>query len=220
MVDASRVAPVRILLVDDHSIMREGLSKLLGDDANATIVGSVATGEDAVLAAHDLQPDLIIMDLVLPTLSGIDATRQIISELPHTQVIVFSARYTSQLVHRALRAGARGYVAKAGASADLLSAIAAVSGGRQYLSPVIAALFDQELFEESPPQSAFDRISARERDVLRHIVTGATSSEIAKHMSLSRKTVDAYRSRLMVKLGVANRSELVRLALAYDLPAA
>ena len=160
------------------------------------------------------------MDLVLPRLTGIDATRRIVSELPNTRIIVFTGHCRPQLVQRALRAGARGYVSKAGANADLLSAITAVSAGQQYLSPVIAASFDGELLDESLPQSAFDRISARERDVLRHIVTGATSVEIAKLMSLSRKTVDAYRGRLMVKLGVANRSALVRLALAYDLPAA
>jgi DNA-binding NarL/FixJ family response regulator len=212
--------PLRILLVDDHSIVREGLAAILGQDAGLAIVGSVANGEDAVLAAHRLRPDLIIMDLVLPTLSGIDATRQIVAELPHARIIAFTAVHTPQLVQRSLRAGARGYVSKTGPISDLGSAIAAVSAGNRYVSPAVAALFDMELLIASPLESAFDRISARERDVLRHIVTGATSSEIGKHLSLSRKTVDAYRGRLMVKLGVANRSELIRLALAYDLPPA
>jgi len=220
MARPSGVTPIRILLVDDHSIVREGLAAFLGHDAGLTIVGSVTSGEDAVLAAQDLRPDLIIMDLVLPSMSGIDATRQIVAALPHTRIIAFTAVYTPQLVQRALRAGAAGYVAKTGAIADLRSAITAVSAGGQYVSPAIAALFDKELTGAPAAESAFDRISARERDVLRHIVTGATSSEIGKHLSLSRKTVDAYRGRLMVKLGVANRSELIRLALAYDLPAA
>jgi DNA-binding NarL/FixJ family response regulator len=212
--------PVRVVVVDDHSVVREGLAVLLERDRGVKVVGSAATGEEAILAAHRLEPDVIIMDLVLPTLNGIDATRRIVSELPRTRIIALSAHHSSEHVYRALRAGARGYVLKTAAAAELLSAIKAVTAGELYVSPAITALFADGVLGTSIPASPFDRLSVRERDVLRCIVAGATSSDIAQHLSLSRKTVDTYRGRMMVKLGVANRSELIRCALEYELPIA
>jgi two-component system response regulator NreC len=211
--------PIRILVVDDHCVVREGLAVLLERDNGVKIVGSAATGEEAVLAAGRLRPDVIIMDLVLPALNGIDATRRIISELPQTRIIALSACHTSEHVLRALRAGARGYVLKTAAGAELLSAIKMVTAGEQYVSPAITAQFVDGVLGTSI-SSPFDRLSVRERDVLRHIVAGATSSDIAQHLSLSRKTVDTYRGRMMMKLGVTNRSELIRCALEYELPVA
>jgi DNA-binding NarL/FixJ family response regulator len=212
--------PVRILVVDDHCVVREGLAVLLERDNGVKIVGSAATGEEAVLAARRLRPDVIIMDLVLPALNGIDATRRIIRELPQTRIIALSACHTSEHVLRALRAGARGYVLKTAAGAELLSAIKMVTAGEQYVSPAITAQFVDGVLSTSISTSPFDRLSVRERDVLRHIVAGATSSDIAQHLSLSRKTVDTYRGRMMMKLGVTNRSELIRCALEYELPVA
>jgi DNA-binding NarL/FixJ family response regulator len=214
------VPAIRILVVDDHCVVREGLAVFLDRDTGMKIVGSAATGEEAVHAAHRLRPDVIIMDLVLPAMNGIDATRQIVSELPQTCIIALSACHTSEHVYRALRAGARGYVLKTAAGAELISAIKAVTAGEQYVSPAIAALFADRAPDASVPTSPFDLLSVRERDVLRHIVAGATSSDIAQVLSLSRKTVDTYRGRMMLKLGVANRSELIRCALEYELPAA
>jgi DNA-binding NarL/FixJ family response regulator len=211
---------VRILVVDDHSVVRDGLAVLLDRNDDMRIVGSAGSGEEAILAAHRLRPDVIIMDLVLPALSGIDATRQIVSELPGTRIIALSACHTSEHVYRALRAGACGYVLKKSAGSELVSAIKAVTAGEHYVSPAITALFVDGVLGTSIPASPFDSLSARERDVLRHIVAGATSSDIAQHLSLSAKTVDTYRSRMMLKLGVANRSELIRFALEYELPVA
>jgi DNA-binding NarL/FixJ family response regulator len=216
----SAMPPIRILLVDDHSVMREGLAALLERDNNMQIVGSAATGEEGVLAAHRLTPDIIIMDLMLPDLNGIDATRRIVSELPRTHIIALSACHTSAHANGALRAGAHGYVLKAAAGAELLIAIKTVIAGQQYVSPAIAALIVDGGPGTSIPTSPLDRLSARERDVLRRIVAGATSAEIARDLTLSRKTVDTYRGRMMVKLGVANRSQLIRCALEYELPVA
>lgn len=212
------VPSVRILVVDDHSLVREGLSLLLERGKGHTIVGSVSSAEEAIRTAQRLKPDVIIMDLVLPMLNGIDAARTILNERPCTRIIVLSAYHTSEHVNRALRAGALGYVLKTSASAELLSAVKAVTAGNHYVSPAIAAQFADGLPADSIPKSPFDRLSPRERDVLRRIVAGSTSSDIALRLSLSPKTVDTYRGRMMVKLGVANRSELIRLALEYELP--
>jgi DNA-binding NarL/FixJ family response regulator len=211
---------VRILVVDDHCIVRDGLAVLLDRYDGMKVVGSVATGEEAVLAAHRLRPDVIIMDLVLPALNGIDATRRIISELPQTRIIALSACCRPEHVHRALRAGACGYVLKTAAGTELFSAIKTVTAGEQYVGPTVNALFVDGVLGTWIPTSPFERLSAREREVLRRIVAGATSSDIAQHLSLSRKTVDTYRGRMMVKLGVTNRSELIRYALEYELPVA
>jgi DNA-binding NarL/FixJ family response regulator len=160
------------------------------------------------------------MDLVLPSLSGIDATRAIIGELPLTGVIVLSAYHASQHVYRALRAGARGYVLKAAAGDELVSAIETVTAGGRYISHALGAEFPGGTLPVLIPESPFDLLSVREHAVLQHIIAGETSADIAQHLSLSRKTVDTYRSRMMVKLGVKNRSELIRLALQYELPVA
>jgi two-component system response regulator NreC len=217
---ALAVPPVRILVVDDYCVVREGIAVLLERDKGMKIAGSAASGEEAVLAAHRLRPDVVIMDLVLPALNGIEATRRILSGLPRTRIIALSACHTSEHVYRALRAGACGYVLKSAAGAELLSAIKTVTAGGQYISPAITARFVDGVLGTLTPTSPFDRLSVRERDVLRRIVAGATSSDIAQHLSLSRKTVDTYRGRMMVKLGVTNRAELIRCALEYELPVA
>jgi DNA-binding NarL/FixJ family response regulator len=215
---APTMPPIRILVVDDHSIVRSGLAILL-DREEMKVVGSAATGEEAVLAAQRLRPDVIIMDLMLPTLNGLDATRRILREFPRTHVIALSACHTPEHVHRALRAGARGYVLKTAAGADILSAVTAVAAGNQYVSPGITALFVDGVLNASIPRTPFESLSTRENEVLRCIVAGSSSSDIASKLSLSRKTIDTYRSRIMVKLGVANRSALIRFAVEYELPA-
>jgi DNA-binding NarL/FixJ family response regulator len=212
-------APIRILLVDDHGIVRDGLAMLLERDAGFKIVGSVGTGEEAIIAAAQLLPDVIIMDLVLPSLNGIDATRCILRSTPDVRVIALSACHTAEQVYRTLRAGARGYVVKAAVGSELRVAVHEVVAGRRYISPAIEAQFD-ELGSQSKRTNPIECLSDREREVLRCVVDGLTSSDIARRLCLSRKTVDTYRGRMMVKLGVPNRSALIRYALRYELPAA
>ena len=208
----------RILIVDDHSIVRDGLADLIEREGGLRVVGFASTGEEAVSAAQRLRPDLIIMDLMLPSLNGIDATQRIICELPRTRIIALSACHTLEQVCRVLRAGALGFVLKTSAAGELLRAIQEVTAGRQYVSPAIAALFQDGELSMPIPKSPFERLSSRERKVVQLIAAGSTSSDIALQLSLSRKTVDTYRGRIMVKLGVANRSALIRFALEYELP--
>jgi DNA-binding NarL/FixJ family response regulator len=208
----------RMLIVDDHSIIRDGLAALIERECNMKVVGFAATGEEAVAATQRLRPDMIIMDLMLPALNGIDATRRIVSEFPRTRIIALSACHTPEQVSRVLRAGALGFVFKTEAAAELLRAVQMVVAGKRYVSPAVSALFLGGALSMPIPKSPFERLSCREREVVQLIVAGSTSLDIALHLSLSRKTVDTYRGRIMVKLGVTNRSALIRSALEYELP--
>jgi len=210
-----QVPPARILIVDDHGIVRDGIRVLLHHRDGLEVVGLAATGEQAVLAAKRLKPDVIIMDLVLPALNGIDATQRILCALPKTKIIVLSACSTSEHIYRALRAGALGYVLKDAPACDLVCAVKAVLTGKQYLSPSITPVFINDRESESVTQSPLERLSAREREVLHRTVEGYSSTQIALQLSLSRKTVDTYRSRLMQKLGVSDRSTLIRFAIQH-----
>jgi DNA-binding NarL/FixJ family response regulator len=216
---AGTLPPIRILVVDDHGIVREGLTVLIERQSGMTVVGSVSSGKDAVLAAARLKPDIVIMDLVLRDMNGTDATQRILNLLPGTQVIVLSACRTYEHVHRALRAGARGYVVKDAMGAELMQAVMAVMAGKQFFSPGIIPVPVDGAPDYSLAKSPMERLSAREREVLHRIVAGASSADIAAHLSLSRKTVDTYRGRLMVKLGVGNRSALIRLAIEHEMMA-
>jgi DNA-binding NarL/FixJ family response regulator len=212
---------IRILIVDDHGIVREGLTALIERQSGMTVVGSVSNGKDAILAAVRLKPDLIFMDLVLRDMNGTDATERILGLLPTTPVIILSACHTAEHVYRALRAGARGYVVKEAIGAELMQAVDAVLAGRQFFSPGITLplpLIDG-MPSRSLAKSPMERLSSREREVLHRIVAGSSSADIASHLSLSRKTIDTYRGRLMVKLGVGNRSALIRLAIEQELMA-
>jgi DNA-binding NarL/FixJ family response regulator len=179
------------------------------------VVGLAATGEQAVLAAQRLRPDVIIMDLVLPVLNGIDAAQRILASLPLTKIIVLSACCSSEHVYRALRAGALGYVVKDAAGSDLVCAVRTVSSGKQYLSPSIAILFSGDRPNQAAARSPLERLSAREREVLHRTVEGYSSAQIALQLSLAPKTIDTYRSRLMQKLGVSNRSALIHFAIQH-----
>jgi DNA-binding NarL/FixJ family response regulator len=209
----------RVLVVDDHDIVRTGLVVLLDREHDMKVVGSATTGEEAVQAARRLKPDLIIMDLALPTLNGIDATRLIRREFPQMRVIALSASQRPGHICRALSAGANGYVLKNAPGEEIVQAIKSVIAGGVFFSPAIAPVPSGGLNSAVVIQSPFERLSAREQDVLRRIAAGSTSADIAQCLSLSPKTVATYRSRLMVKLGVANRAALIRLVMEWELPA-
>jgi len=211
------IRATRILLVDDHDLVREGLTALLQRVPDMLVVGCAANGEDAVAAAKTLNPNIVLMDLVLPGINGLDASRRILCEWPLTHIIALSGCQTSDHVHRALQAGVRGYVTKSSAGADLVIAIRSVQSGAIYVSPGILMLPTDPRSHRRQARDSVGHLSERERQVLSSLVDGLSSAAIGRQLSLSPKSVDTYRHRLMVKLGAANRSALIRMALEYHL---
>jgi len=211
------IPATRVLLVDDHGIVREGVATLLELDQSIKVVGCAATGEDAIQATGRLKPDVVVMDVLLPGLNGIEATALIVAQSPRTLVIVLSSSKTPGHVQRALQAGARGYVLKSAESVDLVHVIKAAIAGGRYISPAITELAGMSKLlgaQESP----LDFLSSRERDVLRRVVAGYTSADIGRQLSLSLKTIETYRGRLMLKLGVNDRAGLICLAMTFEVP--
>jgi DNA-binding NarL/FixJ family response regulator len=204
------------LVVDDHGIVREGLLAMFEKEHDLQAVGSASTGEEALTMARRLRPDVIIMDLMLPDMNGIDASRDILAQAPETRIIALSGKKDPEHVYGAFRAGVGGYVVKAAALSELILAVKAVRAGESYVSPSIACLFPGGVPAAPLPRTPYERLSGRERDVLRRVVAGRSSADIAQELSLSRKTVDTYRGRLMQKLGVSNRWELLRLVMEND----
>ena len=201
----------RVLLADDHAMMREGLSVLL-TGAGMEIVGSVANGRDAVRLASTTAPDAVLMDLTMPEMNGIQATREICSRSPAAKVVMLSMHANREHVYQAMKAGAMGYVLKDAASAELVEAVRAVCAGRRYVSSAIGPLL-----EFSGHSGPLDSLSTRECQVLQLVVEGRTSGEIAHAINLSKTSVDTYRSRLMKKLGVSDIASLVKLAVQHGL---
>ena len=201
----------KVLLADDHAMMREGISVLL-TKAGMEIVGSVGNGRDAVRVATATRPDVVLMDLTMPEMNGIEATRQICARTPATQVVMLSMHSNREHVYQAMNAGATGYVLKDAASAELVKAVRAVCAGRRYVSSAIGLLS-----EISGQYGPLESLSAREGQVLQMVVEGRTSSEIAHAINLSKTSVDTYRSRLMKKLGVSDVASLVKLAVQHGL---
>jgi DNA-binding NarL/FixJ family response regulator len=182
-----------------------------------SVVGYAGNGENAVACAKELNPDIVVMDLVLPSLNGLDATQRILLERPLTHIIALSGCHTTDHVHRALKSGARGYVTKISAGADLVLAIQCVLAGEIFVSSGILSIAADSSGAPRDPRGSFVHLSERERQVLRSLVKGSSSARIGRELSLSPKSIDTYRHRIMVKLGVSNRAELIRLALEHEL---
>jgi len=207
-----------IVVADDHRIVREGICKLLETREDFEVVGEASDGEEAVRLVLEKQPDIALMDIWMPRLSGIDATRRIGKKGLDTKVLVLSANANRIFVEEVIRSGAAGYVAKNAASSDLLSAIDAVRQGESYLSPAIAQqLVDADAGPGEAGPSGVGALSDREREVLRLIADGFSSKEIAAGLGVSLKTVDSHRSNLMEKLDIHKVSSLVRFAVRAGL---
>lgn len=208
---------IRVLLVDDHAIVRDGLRFLLEAHDDFEVVGGAANGRDAVRAARDLQPDVVIMDLAMPELNGTEATHQIHDACPGTQVLVLSMHSTAEHIYRAFQAGAQGYLLKESAGPELLAAVRTVHAGRRYLSQKIAETVVDDYIRERHAASPLESLSGRERQILQQIAEGKSSAETARALCLSPKTVETYRSRMMKKLGIVDFPALVRFAIQHGL---
>ncbi len=202
---------IRILIADDHTLFRDGLRALLTTMPEAELIGEATTGGEAIELAASLQPDLIIMDIQMPIVNGIEATRRIVRTSPHIYILVVTMFDDDQSVFAAMRAGARGYLLKGANHAEMLRAIRAVGSGEAIFSPTIAVrLMDYfaQMKSNSSPQ-VFPELTEREREVLRLIAQGAKNAEIATQLVLSPKTVRNHITNILSKLQVADRAEAI-----------
>jgi len=206
---------IRILLADDHAVVRRGFQMILAEQPDMEIAGEAGNGREAVELAAKLKPDVVVMDVAMPELNGIEATRRMAESAPHARVLALSMHKDSVYVREILRAGARGYLLKDSVAADLVSAVRAVASGEGYLSPAVsdAVLDDYRRHVTNP----IDLLTSREREVLQMLAEGKTNKEIAGILNLSVYTVDAHRGRIMEKLNLHSINELVRFAVRNGL---
>lgn len=207
---------LRVLIADDHNLMREGLRALLAAAPDIAVIAEVGDGREAVRRTEELRPDVVLMDIAMPVLNGIEAARSLRRSCPATRVVMLSMYSSSEHVYRALAVGAAGYLLKESAGAEVVAAVRAVHAGGRYLSRAIADL-EQDWEARADQGSPLDRLSARERQVLQLVVEGKSSADIARIVHLSPKTVETYRSRIMGKLGVGDVPALVKFAIQHGL---
>lgn len=210
--------PVRILLVDDHGVVRSGLRHLLSVQAGFTVVGEASSGLEAVDLARSLKPDLVVLDLSMPGMSGLDALQRMRDEVPWVKVLVLTMHDDPEFVRQALSSGAVGYVLKAAADSELITAVRTVSAGGTYVYPTLAARL--VVRGQAPSQAEGDSARAltpRETQVLQLLALGYTNQEMAQELRLGVRTVETFRRRILEKLGLHTRAELVRYALNHNL---
>ncbi len=206
----------KVLLVDDHKVVRQGLKALFANEPDLEIVGEADDGREALALVPELQPDVILMDISMPGLNGIEATRQIIQAYPDVKVIVLSMHANEEYVFQVLRAGASGYVLKQSDSLEVLTAIRAALSGGSFLSPPISRTVIDDYVRRAEARrrdSDLDILTAREREVLQLLAEGLSNREIAAQLNISVKTVETHRSNMMSKLDVSSKTELVKYAL-------
>ncbi|MGQ9629528.1 MAG: response regulator transcription factor [bacterium] len=210
---------IRILLADDHTIVRKGICAILNSQGNMEVIGEAGNGREAVEMAQKLLPDVVVMDIVMPRLNGLEATRQIKKQNPNIGVLVLTAHEGEEHIFQALRAGATGYLLKRSDVDELLLAIRAVSQGKAFLSPLISKSIVESYirWESSHKGDAMDRLTGREREVLQLVAEGYLNKEIASAMGLSVKTIEAHIRRVMNKLNIRDRIGLVKYAIRKGL---
>ena len=208
---------ISVFLVDDHRVLRDGLRILLDTQDDIEVIGEAEDGNGTIKGINSKRPDVVVMDITMPELNGIDAAQVIHETLPEVGIVILSIHSDLEHIFRALQAGAQGYLLKESAGSEVISAVRAVYLGRRYLSPSIRDLVMEAYLNNRQIQSPLELLSMREREVLQLTVEGSSSAAIAERMNLSPKTIETYRSRLMGKLGVHDLTELVRFAIKHGI---
>jgi len=210
---------IRVVLVDDHALVRQGFRRILDDDPDLTVVGEASNGTDAIALVKKTDPDVVVMDMAMPEMSGLHATMEIIKQRPGTKVLILSMYSDEQYVRNALDAGAKGYILKSAIENDLTRAVKAVAAGEQYLAPELSSVLIRAIqtgsFEKA--SDPYDRLTQREKQVLQLIAHGKSNKEIAVMLDLSVNTVAVHRANLMSALGVHKTAELVLFAVKKGL---
>ena len=206
---------VRILLADDHVVMRTGLRALLERQPNLEVVGETENGRDTIKLVESLKPDVVVMDVGMPILNGIEATRTIATKHPNVAVVILSMHADESYVMRALKAGARGYLLKDSAPADLLGAIQAVAQSKSFFSPKVSKILAEDyvrILKQKGGVDSYDLLTAREREILQLLVEGKANKEVATTLNISPYTVETHRKHILEKLNLHNPAELILYA--------
>ena len=212
--------PIKVFIADDHAMMREGLRLIVEGEKDLCVVGEAADGSQASRLIQRLAPDVVVMDIAMPKLNGIEATYQILNSKTFTRIIILSMHSSKEHIFRALEAGAEGYLLKESAGKEMVKAIRTVYAGRRFLSNRISQTVIEDYIHQRRADSEgspIKRLSPREREVLQLVVEGKSSAEIASNLFLSPKTVETYRSRLMHKLGIKDLPGLVKFAIQHGM---
>jgi DNA-binding NarL/FixJ family response regulator len=207
--------PIRILLADDHAIVRDGVRALLEKQTDMSVVAEAADGREAADLAGELQPDVVVMDIGMPTLNGIDATKRILTANPHLGVVILSMHQDESYVLRSLKAGAKGYLLKDSLRSDVLEAIRAVAQGRSFLTRKISRMMQEDYIREMEQrglEDSYDLLTDREREVLQLAAEGKPNKEIASALTISLTTVETHRTHILQKLGLHSVPELILYA--------
>jgi DNA-binding NarL/FixJ family response regulator len=210
---------IRIVLVDDHSLVRQGFRRILEDEPDLTVVGEAGSGLDAIEVVKALQPDVVVMDMAMPEMNGLHAAREILKQRPSTRILILSMYADEQYVRNALDAGAHGYILKGALETDMIRAVHAVAAGQQYLSPELAGVLIRALQSKTgmTEDDPYERLTQREKQVLQLIATGKSNKEIAVLLDLSVNTVAVHRANLMNTLQIHKAAELVLYAVKRGL---
>jgi len=211
---------IHVLIVDDHTILRAGLRMLLNAHPDIEVVGEASDGNQAVVSAQRLQPDVILMDIAMPECNGIEATRQIKRLIPETRVLVLTMHENEEYLFQVLRAGASGYILKEAADTELVTAIRVVYSGRFYLSPSAQSIMVGDYLQRvrtGEERDSYGALTEREREILKLVAEGYTNNQIAERLTISPKTVDTHRTHIMDKLNLHSRAELVKYAIRRGL---
>jgi len=205
---------LRIVLADDHAVVRKGFRLILNQEPDIEVIAEAGNGSEAIKLALELRPDVLIMDIAMPEMTGVEATRRIHENFPDCRILILSMHKDPVYVRESLRAGARGYLLKEPIDEDLLRAVRALAGGDGFLSPEVSRTVLDDYQQTTDP---FDSLTAREREVLQLLADGKVAKEVATALDVSVYTVDAHRGRIMKKLGLRSSTELVKFAMRKGL---